>query len=140
MLPALFVLLGRRVGRAPVAPRRRRRPEAGRLVPPGARRDAAAGARRPGYDRALLFLASPTPNVRWSGIDATVLPRSQSSRVVADLIARDFPAAHGGSAITVVATAPPRRVRAGAYAARLGQVPGVTLTRGPRRLAAPRAG
>ena len=130
VLPALFVLLGRRVGRAKVPAD----------ATGGWYRLAHAVMRRPvlvavATTVLLLFLASPTPNVRWSGIDATVLPRSQSSRVVADLIARDFPAAHGGSAITVVATAPPTAGSAlAAYATRLGQVPGVMLTRGPRRL------
>ena len=39
----------------------------------------------------LLAIASPALHVRWSGIDATVLPTSQSARVVSDTVARDFP-------------------------------------------------
>jgi uncharacterized membrane protein YdfJ with MMPL/SSD domain len=132
VLPALFVLLGRRVGRAKVAPD----------ASGGWYKLAHAVMRRPvlvavATTVLLLVLASPTPNVRWSGIDATILPRSQSARVVADTLAHDFPGAHGGSAITVVASAhPSARPALAAYAARLGTLPGVTLTRGPKQLAA----
>ncbi len=131
VLPALLVLLGARVGKVKVAPDARG----------GWYRLAQAVMRRPvlvaiATTVLLLVVASPTPNVHWSGIDATVLPRSQSARVVADTLARDFPAAHGGALTTVIATAPPS---AGAelarYAARLAMVPGVALVKGPAPLA-----
>jgi RND superfamily putative drug exporter len=132
VLPALLVLLGGRVGRV----------HAPADTTGAWYRLAHAVMRRPilvavATTALLLLLASPTPNVRWSGIDATVLPRSQSSRVVSDLLARDFPGANGGTAITVIATAPPQaQPKLAAYASRLARtVPGVALTQGPTRLA-----
>jgi hypothetical protein len=85
----------------------------------------------------LLVIASPTPGVHWSGIDATVLPTSQSARVVQDRLARDFPGLGGGQVIGVLATAPPA---AGAdlagYAQRLRAIPGVGSVAPPRQLGA----
>ncbi|MGI8801868.1 MAG: MMPL family transporter [Solirubrobacteraceae bacterium] len=134
VLPALLVLLGKRVGRAKVDPD----------ATGGWYRLAEAVMRRPvlvaiSTAVLLLALATPTPNVHWSGVDATVLPRAQSARVVADTLARDFPAAHGGAAMNVIASAPTpasasARSTLSAYAGRLAMVPGVALIRGPTRL------
>ncbi len=130
VLPALLVLLGDRVGRVAVAGEGQG----------GWYRLARAVMRRPvvvalATTAALVVVASPTPNVRWSGIDATVLPRSQSARVVADILARDFPGAHGGSTISVVAVAPPQaRPALAAYAAAAGRIPGIAVTGGPTLL------
>lgn len=75
----------------------------------------------------LLVLAAPALGVRWSGVDATVLPKTVSSRVVADTVASDFPPTVTANPITVVATAPDT---AGSelvdYTGRLSQLPGVS--------------
>jgi uncharacterized membrane protein YdfJ with MMPL/SSD domain len=85
----------------------------------------------------LLVVASPTPGVHWSGIDATILPTSQSARVVQDRLARDFPALGGGQAIAVLATAPPGvGPELAGYATRLRAITGVGSVAAPRQLGA----
>jgi uncharacterized membrane protein YdfJ with MMPL/SSD domain len=131
LLPALFVLLGARLGAVKPAP-----------VGHGFwHRLAAAVMRRPGIVATatitLLLLASvPTLHTRWSGVDASVLPRSQSSRVVADTIAREFPGAN--STPTVIALSAPASTgpQLAAYAHRLTAIRDVTSVSTPRRLSA----
>jgi RND superfamily putative drug exporter len=81
---------------------------------------------------ALLVVASPTPRVQWSGMDATVLPTSQSARVVQDIVDRQFPSLHGGQTILITASAPasagPTLAR---YTGRLRSVPGVASAVAP---------
>lgn len=129
LLPALLVLLAGRIGRV--------RPE-----PAGTGRWyglAQAVMRRPlivaGLTTALLLLiASPTLGVRWSGIDATVLPTSQSARVVSDVISQQFPNADSDP-ITIAARAPGSDSAAlTAYAGRLGGVKGVAKVNRPHYL------
>jgi RND superfamily putative drug exporter len=84
----------------------------------------------------LLVVASPTPGVHWSGIDATVLPTSQSARVVQDLLDRQFPQLHGEQTILVAATAPASTAKPLAgYAAHLRAVPGVASVSSPTMVA-----
>jgi RND superfamily putative drug exporter len=71
---------------------------------------ARAVTRRPGRTALaatllMLLLAAPAAGLRWTGIDATVLPASQSSRAVADTVAADFPGA-ATSPLIVSVTAP----------------------------------
>ena len=85
-LPALLVLMGRRLGKVKPGPE-----GSGRWY-----RLARAVMRRPGVVAALtavalLLVAAPSLGIRWSGIDASVLPAGQSARTVSDAIARDFP-------------------------------------------------
>jgi RND superfamily putative drug exporter len=129
LLPALLVLLAPRIGR--VAPE----PEgSGRWY-----RAAQAVMRRPlvvaGLTTVvLLAIASPTLHVRWSGVDATILPSSQSSRVVQDVVSRDFPGDELGR-ITIAAQAPSSASPAvRAYAASLGRVSGITTVAPARDL------
>ena len=88
VLPALFVLLGARVNAAaPRALAARRRAHgarrAGRLVPARAGADAAAGAGRDRRDRAARSCSGcRSCRSRFTGVDASVLPPSVSSRVV----------------------------------------------------------
>ncbi|MFI1098706.1 MMPL family transporter [Streptomyces sp. NPDC020917] len=128
--PSMMMLLRRRIGRA--------RP----LSQSGAwYRLAHAVMRRPLLvalvtSAVLLVVASPALGVRWSGIDATVLPTSQSARVVSDRIAADFPPADSTDPITVVAQAPDTAAPAlTAYAAQLARVPGIAHAAPPVRLA-----
>jgi uncharacterized membrane protein YdfJ with MMPL/SSD domain len=127
MVPSLLVLLGPRLGKT--------RPAAetqGRWY-----RLASVVMRRPwlvaiASAALLLLVASPTPGVRWSGIDATVLPHSRSARVVQDTLAREFPALHGGQTIAVVASAPPSaRGALESYATRLRGLPGIATASAP---------
>ncbi len=128
--PALLVLLSRRIGRVkPPA-------ETGRWY-----RLAHGVMRHPvlvaaGTAVLLLVIASPTLGVRWSGIDATILPTSQSARVVSDRVAREFPASAGGNPILVVASAPASaRPALAAYAGRLARLPGIAGASAPAQLA-----
>ena len=74
--------------------------------------------------------------MRWSGIDATVLPTSQSARVVSDNVARDFPPSGASNQMLVVASGlASARPRVASYAAVLAAVPGVTRVSTPVRLA-----
>jgi RND superfamily putative drug exporter len=82
----------------------------------------------------MLVVAGPALGIHWTGIDAGVLPTSQSSRVVADAIASDFPGA-GTSPLTIAVTAPPSAAPAvGAYATELRGISGVRSVTPPADL------
>lgn len=128
-LPPFLVLLAGRLGTV------RPRPEgSGRWY-----RFAHAVMRRPVTaalvtTALLLAMAFPALGVRWSGIDATVLPTSQSARVVSDTLAHAFPP-RNVNAMYVVAHAPRAAgPQLDAYAARLCTVAGVTGLRAPAYL------
>ena len=130
IVPSLLVLLSRRIGRA------RPRADSGawyRLATGVMRRPALVAA---GTTVLLLVIAAPALGVRWSGIDATVLPASQSARVASDTIARDFPPSNGSNTMLVVAPAP-ANVRPGlaSYAGQLATLPGIARASAPVRLA-----
>ena len=132
LVPSLLILLSRRIAK---------------VKPPAAAggwyRLATAVMRHPGLvaigaAAVLLIVASPALGVRWSGIDATVLPASQSARVVSDTLARDFPPSSDVNAILVVAATPgqghevpPALAR---YAAQLAKLPGIAQASGPAQL------
>jgi uncharacterized membrane protein YdfJ with MMPL/SSD domain len=126
VLPALLVLLAGHVGRV------RPQPEGSgrwyRLAHAVMRRPAVIAALTAGV---LLLVASPALRTHWSGIDASVLPNSQSARVVSDTVARDFPT-QDLNTITIAASAP-SSAAAGlrAYAARLRTVAGVAEAGAP---------
>ncbi|HWT91972.1 MAG TPA: MMPL family transporter, partial [Solirubrobacteraceae bacterium] len=66
--------------------------------------------RRPGPIAAvtavvMLALALPAAGVNWTPVDATVIPKGESSRTVSDAIDRDFAGA-GSTPVTVAVTAP----------------------------------
>jgi len=131
ILPALFVLLGARLGKA-------------KPTPDGQGfwyRLARGVMRRPGLIATatitgLVLMAVPTLSTKWTGIDASVLPTTQSSRVVSATITRDFPAADSAPmilAITAPTTAGPQLA---AYAHRLTRIGGISAVSAPRRLSA----
>ena len=130
IVPSLLMLLSRRIGRV--------KPPAQtggwyRLANGVMRRPALVAARHHG---AAAGDRVPGADVRWSGIDATVLPASQSARVVTDTVARDFPPSNDANAILVVASAPASAQPAlASYAIRLGRLPGITQRQraGPAR-------
>lgn len=128
-LPALFMLMGRRLGK--VKPR-----------PVGSGlwyRLAQAVMQHPGIVAAvtalaLLALATPALGIRWSGIDASVLPTGKSARQVSDVIAHDFPGADSTPAILALRAPTGADATLRTYAARLGRIPGVYHVSGPRFL------
>ena len=131
VVPALLMLFGARLGR-----KARSGTTSGSWY-----RLASAVMRRPwlfaaGTAVVLLLLASPAPKVRWSGIDATVLPTTKSARVAQDLLDRDFPGLHGGQPLLVVAEGPPSSGPALAgYVDRLASLPGVSSVSAARAIA-----
>jgi RND superfamily putative drug exporter len=88
-----------------------------------------------GASTLLIVLGIPFWGIKFTGVDASVLPRDHSARVVDDALAKEFPpnratpvfiAARGGSG---------DRAAVERYARRLGRVPGVVGA--PRVQAAP---
>jgi uncharacterized membrane protein YdfJ with MMPL/SSD domain len=87
VLPSLLVLMARRIGK--VAPEPAGTGRWYRLAHGVMKRPVLVAALTTGL---LVAIASPTLSVRWSGVDATVLPHSQSARVVQEAMAAQFPA------------------------------------------------
>jgi trehalose monomycolate/heme transporter len=98
--------------------------------------------RRPGLVAAataalMVAAAVPALSVHWSSAnDSRVIPTSESSRVVADVVARQFPGA--GTQPLTVAIAAPRSSAPGvaAVARRVGALPGITGATTPAYLGA----
>jgi uncharacterized membrane protein YdfJ with MMPL/SSD domain len=129
VLPALFVLLGARLGRVVPGPAHEGRWY--RLAHAVIRRPAASAL---AAGALMLLLALPATAIRWTGVDATVLPHGQSARVVADAVARDFPSADA-SPLTLAVSAP--STAGGAlerYRRDLGRVADVRAVSPPRHL------
>jgi uncharacterized membrane protein YdfJ with MMPL/SSD domain len=129
LLPALFVLLGSRLGAVKPAP-------VGRGL---WHRLASAVMRRPGIVAtatiAVLLLASaPTLHTKWSGVDASVLPPSQSSRVVSDTITREFPGASGTPTVIAIGAPASAAPKLTSYAGKLARIADVSSVSAPRRL------
>ncbi|MGA2927243.1 MAG: MMPL family transporter [Solirubrobacteraceae bacterium] len=129
VLPALLVLLAGHVGKVAPAPA-----GTGRWY-----RIAHGVMRRPALVAAttaiaLLVVASPTLGTHWSGIDASVLPTSQSARVVSDTLKRDFPAQNLNT-ITIAAKAPASAdAELASYTRQVRGVPGVVSVGRPSYL------
>jgi uncharacterized membrane protein YdfJ with MMPL/SSD domain len=132
VLPALFVILGRRVNA--LSPRRWRR--AAERAAHGERggwyRLARTLMRRPvpvavGATALLVALALPFLSIRFTGVDASVLPPQLSSRVVDTALRRDFAPTAVSPVYAVVRGA---RADARAYAAAVR----APLVAPPRRL------
>jgi uncharacterized membrane protein YdfJ with MMPL/SSD domain len=129
LLPALFVLLGTRLGVSKPAPR-----SSGPWY-----RLANLVMRRPGIIAAatiigLLLLSAPTLHTKWSGTDASVLPKSQSSRAVADAVNSEF-APQSGTPMILSASAPASAgPRLAAYARTLARIPNISAVSQPHEL------
>jgi RND superfamily putative drug exporter len=135
VLPAVLALLGTRVNA--LAPKRLRR--AAEL---DARHEARGWwyrlsrfvMRRPGrvavLSAALLIvLGLPFLGVRFTSVDATVLPKDEPARIVDDALKRDFPA--GRTTPIVVVAHTPDGPAAARFAAKLRAVPGVAAVAPP---------
>jgi uncharacterized membrane protein YdfJ with MMPL/SSD domain len=119
-MPALFMLTGHRLGKVKPA-----LDGSGRWY-----RLAQAVMRHPAIVAtltavALLLLATPALGIRWSGIDASVLPAGKSAGTVSRVIARDFPGADSTPAILAVRAPAGAGATLHTYAAGLQQIPGV---------------
>jgi uncharacterized membrane protein YdfJ with MMPL/SSD domain len=127
VLPALFMLLGKRIGKHVPGPE-----QEGRWY-----RISHGVMRRPGLVAAataavLIVVAVPSLRAEWTGVDASILPTSKSARVVSDRIQSDFPRAD--EAPLVASISAPRSARAGvaSYARAVDGVPGVSGVTPPR--------
>jgi trehalose monomycolate/heme transporter len=133
VMPALLAVLGPRVNALSIRRSVRRAPA---TESSGAwYRIAHAVMRRPvafvvAIVVVLLALGSPFRAITWGGTDARALPSAAPARVVAQALARDFPA-NSTTPIEAVArlagpvTAPAQRAALTGYVARLDRVPGV---------------
>ncbi len=131
ILPALFMLLGRRIGRHVPGPERE-----GRWY-----RLAHAVMRHPGPVAALtaialIVVATPSLGAKWSGVDASVLPTSKSARVVNDRIVADFPRVDQSPIVLAISAPPTAGGQVQAYALTLRRVGGITAVSAPRYLGA----
>lgn len=136
VVPSMLALLGPHVNALSLARRRR---TAGRA--PGAHggwyRLAHALMRRPipvavGATAALIVLGLPFLSIRFTGVDASVLPASASARVVDTALQRDFPATLASPAYAVLDGT---SRQATAYVAAVRRLPESALVLPPRRLA-----
>jgi uncharacterized membrane protein YdfJ with MMPL/SSD domain len=129
--PALFALWGRKLLR-----RNDRRAAAAH---DRWHRLAHAVMRRPGIvavatAAVMLAIALPAAGVNWTPVDQSVIPASQSSRVVADAIERDFGGA-GSTPVSVAITAPPADgVAVRELAGQVARLDGVRSVAGPAHL------
>ncbi len=131
MLPVLFVLFGRRLGRVVPAP-----PREGRWYA-----HAHNVLRRPGLVAAvtsavLLALALPALRTHWSGVDGRVLPGSASARVVEEAIEREYPHVGTTPSYVAVTAGAGDEPAVAAYAQHLRAIPGVASVGAPRYLGA----
>ena len=138
VLPAVLVLLGSRVNA--LAPKRLQ----------SAREDEARGAqtgfwyrlsravmRRPARTAiasaaVLIALGVPFLGIKFTAVDASVLPATASARQVDDTIKRDFPPAQTAPIGVVAQAAPGPELER--YIARLRRLPGVEAVNPPQRL------
>ena len=137
VLPALFALLGQRVNA--LAPRRWRlaaeraaRGERGawyRLAHTLMRRPIPVAAAATAL---LVLLGLPFLGIRFTGMDASVLPVGISSRIVDQAVRSDFPATAASPAYALLEHT--TAAQAKAYAARVRGLPYATLVRAPRLL------
>ncbi len=131
ILPVLFVLMGRRLGRVTPGD-----PSEGRWYA-----HAHRVQRRPGLVAAitagaLLLLALPALRTHWSGVDARVLPASASARVVEEAAAREFPQVAADPGYVALAGGPRDGGALAVYAQRLRAIPGIATVAAPRYLGA----
>ncbi len=131
LLPALFVLLGGRLGRVTPGP-----PRQGRwygLAHAVLRRPTTVGLVT---TAALVALALPALHTHWSGVDARVLPTSASARKVENSLSREYPQVRSTPAFVALRASAGDGSAVHAYAARLRAIHGVGRVGAPRYLGA----
>jgi uncharacterized membrane protein YdfJ with MMPL/SSD domain len=138
VLPALFAVLGLRVNA--LAPRRWR--QAVERTARGERgawyRLAHTIMRRPipivlAATALLIVLGLPFLGIKFTGIDASVLPAKVSSRIVDQTMRSDFPVTTSSPVYALLEHS--SAAQANAYAARVRALPASALVRSPRLLA-----
>ena len=75
----------------------------------------------------LIALGVPFLGVKFTGVDASVLPRDQSARVVDDAIEREFPPSRTSPIYIAARGGPGDRAAIERYAQRLGELRGVAV-------------
>jgi uncharacterized membrane protein YdfJ with MMPL/SSD domain len=138
VLPPLFVLLGPRVNALSLRRWRRAAERAAAGGQGGWYRLARGLMRRPwpvaaGTIALLLVLGVPFLSIRFTGVDASVLPPGASSRVVDTALRTDFPVTFVSPAYAVVDGGV---AAARAYAGEARRLPHATLVLPPRELGA----
>ncbi len=136
VLPALFVLLGPRVNSGSLPSWRRAAERAAAGEQGGWYRLAQALMRRPwpvavAATALLVVLGLPFLSVRFTGVDASVLPAGVSSRVVDTALRQSFPVTAVSPAYAVVNG---DAAAARAYAASAARLPDAAIVLPPRRL------
>jgi RND superfamily putative drug exporter len=129
LLPALFVLLGHRLGKVRPGPVREGRWY--RIAHWTMRRPLLTTLATAGV---VLLIASPALRTEWAGVNAGVLPESKSARVVSDRTDADFPALADATMTAAVRAPDDAGSAVQAYAARVRTVPGVAAVAAPRRV------
>ena len=133
LLPAILAALGPRVNAG--SPRRWRaalRREAAaeqsgfwyRLSRAVMHRPVAVAA---GAATLLIVIGLPFTGIRFTGVDAGVLPPSASARAVADALEREFPPSRTSPVYVAVQAGSADRAAVDRYARRLGELPGVVV-------------
>jgi RND superfamily putative drug exporter len=127
LLPAMFMLLGRRIGRHVPGP-----VEQGRWY-----RISHRVMRRPGIVAAvtagaLLIVALPSLRAEWSGVDASTLPTGKSARVVSDRVEANFPRLDASPMVLAISAPSGAKQEVAAYARAVERTPGVSATAPPR--------
>ncbi len=129
LLPALFVLVGARLGRVrPGPPREGRWYAFAHWV---LRRPAAVGLAMAAL---MVVIALPAFGTHWSGVDASVLPSSASAHQVEDAIASEFPRVRSTPEYVALSASGSDGAGVRAYAARLARIAGVAQVGAPRYL------
>ena len=136
VLPSVLVLLGDRIDA--LAPWRRRR------VTTDERRDpwyrlARAVMRRPlpialATGALLIALGLPFTGVRFTGVDASVLPAKSAPRIVDEALRADFAPGTADPVIVVLRAPAGEAEEVRAYARRLGELPGAAGAGAPQAL------
>jgi uncharacterized membrane protein YdfJ with MMPL/SSD domain len=138
-LPALLAVLGPRVNA--LAPARLQVTSSAGSGAGFWYRLSRAVMRRPGRvaiatATVLVVLGLPFGGIRFTGVDASVLPGGAGARVVSDVLRSDFPSDR--SSATYLAVSAPRSAagRVGTYAAGLRSLPGARLVSAPQPVGA----
>jgi uncharacterized membrane protein YdfJ with MMPL/SSD domain len=136
VLPSVLALLGPRVNALSPA-RFRRSLEASATGRGFWYRLAHAVMRRPivfAVTSAAVMIALGVPflGIKFTGVDASVLPKSASARQVNDALETQFPPNRTSPIYIAVEAPSSARERLGTYAQRLRTLPGATAVQGPR--------
>jgi uncharacterized membrane protein YdfJ with MMPL/SSD domain len=120
-LPAIFVLLRRRIGRHIPGPENE-----GRWYRLSHRVMCRPGVVAAVTAAVLLVVAMPSLRAQWTGVDASILPTGKSARVVSDRLAADFPRLDASPMVLAISRPRSAGRQVATYARAVGRVRGVT--------------